>query len=237
MIYKIRFLITDETKWVAWGSCKVLEIFGYNNHTADNFVQFFESPIVTAADVPAMPGLFCPTAAPFGWKFAQPLPFSELLVAVSSTQVNYTALTNQGVDMTVVVETDCPVTTNTTVVGDLTTGVAEKQIWSEANGLSTPKKLLRVDFKNNLGAVAYPFVSPRDTNLLTASDVMSLKAVANGATSSFFFGRDGYTPVKLSVAGTSYIKGATVIASAAGSVNGGTLVGTTSFNIRGIYDV
>jgi len=235
MISRIKMVIADETKWVAWGPCRVLQIFGYNNHTADNYIQFFASPIVTNGDVPAAAALFAPAVAPFSWNFTEPLWLPELLVGISSSEVNYTALTNTGVDMTMLVESDFLVTSNTTVVGDLTTGVLEKQIWSEANGASTPKKLLRLDFKNNLGATAYPFISPRDTNLLTSSDLMPLGPVADSVTESFFF--NGLSPSKLSVAGTSYVKGLTVIASAAGSVNGGALVGTNSFNIRGIYDI
>ena len=237
MILKIKLVITDETKWVAWGACRVLEVFGYNNHTADNYIQFFESPIVANGDVPAVAGLFAPTAAPFGWKFADPIPLSELLIAISSTEVNYTALTNQGLDMTAIVETDCPVTANTTLVGDLTTGVAEKQIWSEANGATTPKKLLRVDFKNNLGAVAYPYVSHLDTNFAKTSALRPLTVVADGATKSYFFGRNGYTPFSDKVTPGNYVKGCTIVASASGDINTTTLVGTNSFNIRGIYDI
>jgi len=237
MIQKIKMVITDETKWVAWGPCRVLQVFGYNNAAADVYLQFFQSPIVTAGDVPAVASLFCPTAAPLSWNFTEPISLSELLVATSTTEVNYTATADAGVDVTILVDTECAVTSNTTLVGDLTTGVLEKQIWSEASGLSTPKRLLRVDFKNNLGAVAYPYVSHLDTNFIKTSVLTPLAAVADGTTKSYFFGRHGKHTKGNKLTGNTYAYGCTIVASASGDINTTTLVGTNSFNIRGIYDI
>ena len=97
---RIKLLITDEAKWVAYGPCRVVQVFGNNNHTADNYIQFHEKPLagLAAADVPAVASLYAPANAPFDFKFSDPIFLSELTIAVSSTNVNYTALTNQGVD-------------------------------------------------------------------------------------------------------------------------------------------
>ena len=193
---RFKLLISDEAKWVAYGPCRVVQVFGNNNHTADNYIQFHEKPLagLAAADVPAVASLYAPASAPFDFKFSDPIFLSELTIAVSSTNVNYTALTNQGVDATVIVETDFPVASTTTVVGDLTTSVDHLQVWANSAG---PKRLLRVDIKNNAASTQYGFVYPNDdvadNEAATNYSSGPLKVLAT-ETKSFFFGSQGLTP-------------------------------------------
>lgn len=231
---KVKFLITDEAKWVAYGPCRVVQVFGNNNHTVDNYIQFHEKPLAGLAngDVPAAASIFAPASAPFDWKPNGTLTFSELTIAISSTNVNYTALTNTGVDATVVVETDFPVGDDTTVIGDLTTSVDHLQVWTQATG---PKRLLRVDIKNNAGATMYGFVYANDAvgenEAATNYSSGPLKVLA-GETKSFFFGRDGLSPQAL-VGGVLH-QGCTV---EVGSSNFRNFQLSTDYNIRAIYDV
>lgn len=231
---KVKFLITDEAKWVAYGPCRVVQVFGNNNHTADSFIQFHEKPLAGLAngDVPAVASLYAPASAPFDWKPNGTINLSELTIAISSTNVNYTALTNTGVDATVIVETDFPVGDDTTVVGDLTTGVDHLQVWANADG---PKRLLRVDIKNNAGATVYGFAYANDDvgDNEAASNYSSgpLKVLAS-ETKSFFFGRQGLTPQAL--VGGVLRKGCTI---EVGDSNFRNFQASTDYNIRAIYDI
>lgn len=229
---KIKLLITDEAKWVAYGPCRVLQVFGNNNHTSDNYIQFHEKPLggLAAADVPAVASIFAPASAPFDWKPTAEISLSELTIAVSSTNVNYTALTNQGVDATVIVETDFPVASTTTLVGDLTTGVDSRQVWANADG---PKRLLRVDIKNNAATTQYGFVYGNDSGNEGLSNYSSgpLKVLAS-ATTSFFFGRQGLTPQPLAAGVVG--KGCTIEVGDSNFIN---LRLSTDYNIRAVYDV
>lgn len=231
---RIKLLITDEAKWVAYGPCRVVQVFGNNNHTADNYIQFHEKPLagLAAADVPAYASIFAPASAPFDWKPVDPLFLSELTIAVSSTNVNYTALTNQGVDATVIVETDFAVTSNTTVVGDLTTSVDHLQVWADADG---PKRLLRVDIKNNAASTQYGFVYPNDAvgdNEAASNYSSGPLKVLTTATKSFFFGRQGLTPQGLTAGVVR--KGCTI---EVGDSNFTNFQASTDYNIRAIYDI
>ncbi len=231
---KVKLLITDETKWVAYGPCRVVQFFGNNNTGADVYLQYHEKPLVTAGDVPAVASNYCPSMAPFDFKFADPISLSELTLAVSSTNVNYTALTNAGVDATVIVETDFPVGSNTTLVGDLSTGVNSRAIWSEASGASAKKRLLRVDVKNNAAVTIQYFVSALDSTAPVNSTMAGPFEVVAGATGSRYFGRDGYRPLEI-VDGVSKF-GCTVYFSDDQTPPYG-FPGSTDINVRGIYDI
>lgn len=231
---RIKFLITDEAKWVAYGPCRVVQVFGNNNHTVDNFIQLHEKPLAGLAnnDVPAYASLYAPASAPFDWKPVDPLFLSELTIGISSTNTHYTALTNTGIDGTVIVETDFPVASTTTVVGDLTTGVDHLQVWANADG---PKRLLRVDIKNNAAGTMYGFVYPNDAvgdnEAATNYSSGPLKVLAS-ATTSFFFGRQGLTPQGLTAGVVR--KGCTI---EVGDANFRNFQVSADYNIRAIYDI
>lgn len=233
---KIKLLITDEAKWVAYGPCRVVQVFGNNNHTSDNYIQFHEKPLagLAASDVPAVASIFAPASAPFDWKPVDPICLSELTIAVSSTNVNYTALTNTGVDATVIVETDFPVTTTMTVVGDLTTSVASLQVWSEATGATTKYRLLRVDVVNGSGSEINSVVTAKDTETQYRYPATPLLNVPANSTRSFFFGRDGIHPFELSTAGAE-VHGCTVYYSS--GVAPFVFNATPNKSFRAIYDI
>ncbi len=228
---KVKLLITDETKWVAYGPCRVVQAFGNNNTAADVYMQFHEKPTVAANDVPAVASLFCPASAPFDFKFADPISLSELTIALSSTNDDYGALSDAGVDATVIVETDFPVSSGTTIAGDLTTGVDHLQVWSQATG---PKRLLRVDIKNNAATTQYGFVYGNDAvgeNEAQSNYSSGPLEVAASATKSFFFGREGLSPAPL-VSGVLH-QGCTI---EVGDANFRNFQLATDYNIRAVYE-
>jgi hypothetical protein len=227
----ISMVIADETKWVSYGATRVLKIWGYNNNaTDDRYIQLHTKPAATiaAGDVPAVKSLWCGANAPFYWEVNADL--SELSIAISSTEVNYTAITNTGLDLTAQVESQCLIETGHTLTGDLTTSVAEKQVWASASG---PKRLLRLDVKNNSGAVAYPFIRASDTALAADTTSDALAGIANGATKTYFFGVVGLTPYQKDASGTAH-NGCTVgwksVATYAAALQAG-----TSVNIMAVY--
>lgn len=220
----IAIVAADVTKWIAWGPGKVTHIYGFNNQIVDLFIQLFQSPTVAASDVPAIKALWAPSKAAFDWPFPDGLQFSELLVAPSSSEANYTAVgAGAGLDMTVVIETDFLVDATITVAGDLTTGVASRQIWAEASG---PKRLLRLDVKNNVGATAYAHISSLDAPSTTDNRPEPLK-VLNATTKNFWFGKAGLVP--------GLLNNGCTIKMADGATVPYTFTGTSSFNIRAIY--
>lgn len=232
---KSRFLITDEKRWLAWGPVRVKRVFGFNNNASDDrYIQFHEAPTVANNDVPAVPALYAPANAPFSWDFSEdPILLDELLVAISSTQVNYTAVTDTGLDMTVEFESPFHVTGNEAVAGDLTTGVAGLQVWSEATGASGGRRLLRVDFKNNNASARRFFISANDSISPADSSMVGPLVIAGSTTKRYGFGPGGIIPQELTSA-LAIKKGCTIYVSE-DSVAPFTFTAATDFNIRAIY--
>ncbi len=192
----IPMVLADEYKHIAYSSVRVLAVHGFNNHSADNYLQFHTKfpGALTAGDVPAIKSMWFPTGAAtvYGREtFGESgLYLPELLAAVSSAEVDYQAVTNTGLDITLQVETDSYMDTGFTIGGDLTTGVNSRQLWTIANG---PKRLLRLDIANGSGAVSYPFIQATNS-IITAIGVSTTKfipKVADGVTRSYFFGDAG----------------------------------------------
>lgn len=227
--------LADLTKRVAYGNCTVRQVYGYNNVAVDKYIQFHQKQTVAASDVPAVKGLFAPASAPFSWSFAGGLNLSELLVAVSTTQVNYTATgANTGLDMTIEVDSDCLVSSTNTIVGDLTTGVASLQVWADADGGT--KKLLRLDIVNNDSVDVFAVIQSGDAS--TTTDIQwNQKIIHGGTTYSYFFGREGKIPFR-NDAGTVR-KGCTIRIAA---LSAGVLTyplsinANTDYSIRAIYE-
>jgi len=221
---------------VAYGPCRVVQVFGNNNHTADSFIQFHEKPLAGLAngDVPAVASIFAPAEAPFDWKPNGTITLSELTIAISSTNINYTALTNTGVDATVIVETDFPVGSNTTLVGDLTSAdKSSRQIW--ASSATNTKRLLRLDVVNADAQAIYARISASDSKL-TGDTTTIPRTVNASSTKSFFFGRDGYSPFRVdNQTGTEH-KGCTVFLMNSADPSSG-LIAVPTGSIRAIYDV
>lgn len=227
---------SDITKWIAFGGCQLTHLHGTNNNGAVVYIQLFQAPTALAGDVPSFKSLLCPAGQNFffDWPPTSTI-LSELFIALSSTETSYTAVgAGAGLDMTVTFNSDFPVGTDTTLTGDLTTGVASKQVWAQASG---PKRLMRLDIKNNAGANTYPYISAVDSPAAKNSAMRNLAVIANGATKTYTFGKAGYSPfesVQTSV--TTNRQGCTVVLSASGDIGTTTLVAAASFNIRAVYD-
>lgn len=227
-------VVADLTKWVAWGPVGVKRITAYNPNIGAVYIQLFQTPTVTAADVPVIKSLLVPASSQVAFEYTSKLALSELLVALSSTEASYTAVgAGAGLDMYLIVDSDFLVTSTTTLSGDLTTGVANRAVWTTTPG---GKRLLRLDFKNNLGAVAYPYISATDAPAAKNSAQNRLNVVANGATKNYFFGKNGYLPRENTATDGTIKEGCAIVASASGDIGTTTLVATASFNIRAIYD-
>jgi len=197
------------SKWVAYGPCRVTGIFGYNQQTDDRYVLFFETPTVANNDIPTSKGLNFPskTSASYGTNaFGESLSLSELMIAISTTPQKLTAPgAGEGLELTIEVDTSYPVQSGiTTLVGDLTTGVANKTIWSSVNG---PKKLKKLEVTNNLGDDCYCCIQASDSILTTDSTAKTF-FLQDGVTNTFFFG-DGLSPYRKDADGTEH-KGCTV---------------------------
>jgi hypothetical protein len=204
MIYKVPMVIADEYVHVAYGPVRVVSVHGFNNNAADRYLQFHEKfpDALTNGDVPTFKSMWFPQGAQtvFGREtFGDGgLTFSELLAAISSTEVNYTAVTNTGLDLTIVVETEHYIHSGITIVGDLTTPDAERELWSNAAG---PKRLLRMD--SLMGSDAFPIIQARGGALDATYATRSLRKCINGEVATFLFGPGG-GQFEENVAGTIY---------------------------------
>jgi len=231
----VKLVITDETKWVSYGRCTVKKVYGANNTQTDRYIQFHSALTVATGAVPAVAALYAPAAAPFMWDFVTGIPLSELLVAISSTQIDYTAVVDSGLDMTVDVETDHIVGSNTTLIGDLTTGVDLLTLWTEAAGTTAPKRLLRLDVKNNSSVVAYAFVcaltSAANENGFIVSGPHKMGV---GETINLSFGRHGLVPMELNP-GSVPRQGCMIECGPNPTLTDLQLA--SDYNIRAVYDV
>lgn len=219
-------------KFLAYGRCSIKEVKGFNGTGGDLYIQFHEKPVVLAGDIPKSSGLIATTAQWFDWFYNDGLDLSECSIAISSSQTSYAAPA-AGVDCTVIFETQFPAcneagTALVTVVGDLTSAVDGLGIWAEAAG---PKRLLRLDVKNNDAATRYIVIQSSDAELLTDSTVPGPFAVATGATKTLFFG-NGLLPFRND---NGTIRKACVIRMSSSATLPFVMDTDTDFNIRAIY--
>ncbi len=235
LLNMLKTLATNElTKQIAFGSVKLTKFFGRNSTASDLYLQLHQSPVVLAGAAPVPLGVLTTVAGQwFDWDFAGGLELSELTVAVSSTEATYTAPAT-GVSATIEFESDFDWFSGLTVVGDLTTSVANRQVWSDASG---PKTLYRLDIVNSSGAATYPYISAGDSPAIKNSAMDSLAGIANGATGTYHFGKGGISPQELQQSGTTFVTadGCTVVLSASPLITTTALTGSNSFAIRAIY--
>jgi hypothetical protein len=110
-----------------------------------------------------------------------------LFVALSTTENTYTAV-GGGVTADWEGEVDqaqIQSLGSMTIVGDLTTSVGNLQVWSEASGTTTPKRLMRLEL---LGGTGYPLVTFTDTFDLSDTTAVHLPQL-NGNFITYSFGR------------------------------------------------
>lgn len=246
---QISLVSTDIVKWVAYGPCRVLAVYGFNpNAATDCYIQFHLNKIAAGSTtannvanntVPQVKALYAPANTGFSYgtnAFGEEgLDLPELLVAVSTVQASFTAAAT-ALNMTVVVESDYLVSSGTTVVGDLTTGVASLQVW--AHSTTNTKRLLRLDFANGGAAPRYPLIQARDT-LGASNRTNILKSVSASGTVNYIFGKGGGNIEEEASPGTRY-KGCIVGYAAEGSagyvVSPLAIGAATTNNIRAIYE-
>lgn len=225
-------------KWVAHGLVTVNEIHGYNNQATDLYIQLHEVPplsdgSLTASAVPAVKSLRAVTKTHFQFTFPGGLTLSQLLVAVSTTEPNYTSTGagSSALDMTLDVDTVHPVTSTTVVVGDLTTTVESLQVWAVANGT---QRLLQITAKNLEAFDVYLAMFNKDFTDVSdgQTPIRSLKVPTGGALYTFNFG-DGMLPEHL-----VGVKACTLIESAGPLAPKvlDTAAVSAGMNIRAIYD-
>lgn len=210
-------VIADETSWIAYGPIKVLRIYGMNNNASDRYIQLFDANALAgvptsggayapeASAVPAVPGLYVQASKPFYWDFPAGLELSELFLAISSTQVTYTAVTNTGLDLTIEYDTNYAVDNTMSLVGDIDTAAAQQQVWASAAG---PKRLLSLKIINSAGTDAYAYASKSDSPTTRTSTMQPIGPVLDASTSYFHFGPRG---LQLNTASNETPKGCTIV--------------------------
>jgi hypothetical protein len=221
----------DLTKWVAFGNINIQTISGYNAQGATVYIQLFQIPPlaaggITASTVPAFKSLVCPTVAAFNFNFqASGLALSECLIGLSSTEANYTAVAaSSGLDLTMQFDSDYICIGGETVVGDLTTNQQTLQVWTEANGATARKRLLRVDLNNNDAANAGVLQVYAVDSIVAASLVVSQTSFAKNTTGiAVNYGVEGLTPLQQDANKTQHF---------GCNLN---ITGSTNSNVRAIY--
>ena len=159
----IPIVAADLTKWISFGACRVRSISGFNNQSADVYIQLHEaSPRSAAAvlangTVPKFKSLLAQQSNGFLYNFpGEGQDFAELTIAMSTTDTSLTAIgAAGGLDMNVTVDGPYLVANypTLTIAGDLAgSDVNTLQVWAESAG---PKTLMRVDALNGTAVQRY----------------------------------------------------------------------------------
>lgn len=173
--------------WIAWGRTRVTQVFGMNNQGSIVYIQLFDQTPqanghMAAGSVPKIKSLQCLANAPFF--FTVDLTLEELMVALSTTEVNYTAVgAAGGLDMTVVCDTDYLCTGNEVIVGDTTTALNTKAIFAAAQ-----HRLLKLQAIEQLGANRFLAIGGATVMPPGQERILLLKANAN---TTYLFGTAG----------------------------------------------
>ena len=229
---------TDLTKHIAWGPIVVNKVWGRNDSGADLYLQLYQAPVVLASAVPDPKGvLTCPTGQWFDWFFENGLSLSELCIGVSTTALTYTAPgAGLGVTGTINFASDFDVASfpGLTIVGDLTSNVASRQVWADSAG---PKRLLALAIKNNNAGTTYPYISAADSPAAKNRAQLNLQGITTGATKFYSFGKDGYKPFEQQQSGTSILDrdGCNIVFSISGDYATTSIDATADKNIRAVY--
>jgi hypothetical protein len=152
----IAFTAADIAKWIAFGPVRVRSIHGFNNQSTDLYVQLHEISKGTVSStqvqpangtVPKFKSLHVQAGNSFKWEFEDGIVFSELVVAISTTEANLTIVgASGGVDLTLVADGDFMVDNypTLTVFGDLTSLVNGQGPWLSADGPHTLARLTAI---------------------------------------------------------------------------------------------
>jgi hypothetical protein len=241
MIENISLVANDVSKWIAFGPTQVHRIFGYNNNASVRYIHLLEVPlgeVASGVTIPTIKSLTCQASAPFDWEFeTRGLSLKELTYVPSTTELVTTfAGAGTGLDATLQIDTEHRTPASATLVGDLTTNVANLQVWSEATGAATKRKLLRLDLIDGSGVATNAVIQPTDA----ASTVVQSKGLLPlgvSETKSYFFGPNGLIPFSQTAAGAAKY-GCTVrmaLTSLGFVTNPMTFDAVTQYKIRAIH--
>jgi len=179
----IAMTVSDIQKFIAFGDIEVSRIHGWNNQGSDLYIQLHQkipdsiATPLAAGNVPVFKSLLAQANNGFVYSFNPPLCLNQLVVGISTTEVNFTAASN-GVDMTLDVQSLFLTNGGETITGDLVTGVSGRNPWTDSVA-NVAKRLLRVDYVNNDGATRFLLLS---TDAGTTNIPNYIYQVANGAT-------------------------------------------------------
>ena len=167
----------------------VLKIDGAFLGNANAFLQVHDSCTAPAAAAVPMRQEPLNAQAPFYFEFktGEIRTTEGLWVGVSSTDGTYTA---SALTMDITVETDIKPTTLTTV-GDKTTTLNHKQIWSQATGAAAVKLLYCLIITEQLGAARYIIIYCDDA---AAGKQFNVYPLAANGTVKLYFGDNGVQP-------------------------------------------
>ena len=208
---------------------KVRQIEGYHKGSSAAWLQVFDSCIAPAAG--AVPIYQLPLNATA--QFAETLQVDDVhfyegvFVGISSTEGTWTASANT---MDLIIFTDTtPLATN--AVGDKTTAVNTLQVWSQATGAASAKKLYQLIVKELLGQTQYIYIASTDS--LTSQPNFLAVLPANSVV-KYLFG-DGLRPFSKVLPSTTN-QGCTVWVSTASGVGLG-VAPTVSANAANILAI
>lgn len=206
-------------------SIGVLKLEGYKDGGTSRYLQIHDALQAPADTAVPLREKIVYGDAPFFWLFdVQTLQLvNGLYVCLSDTKE---AKTLSSDTMDVYAEIDQPVRV-VTVVGNLTTAVAQRELWNNAAG---PNRLQRLDVVNQSAENRWFFVAQ---DSVSSTPFRILGPVAAAASKSYFFGTGGTDPSQV-INGT-LTKGCTIYASDQGPADGFQAPAGNDVTIRGIY--
>ncbi len=164
---------TTTQKFLSFGPCTIRGLSGQNNKT-DSYIQLHQklpdtiaTPLATG-NVPIFKSMFCPSGFAFGfrdsWFGRNGVYFSSLVLGISSTEPAFTdAGANNGLDLTIELDTEYAPNGTEAIAGDLTTGRDDLAIWTDTHNASTGAndnyRLLTASYTNNAIADRYLLAS------------------------------------------------------------------------------
>ena len=211
----IAMVAADLNKWLSFGPCQVRSIWGFNNQATDLYIQLHEASRVSASvviangAVPKGKSLLAQQSNGFKYEFQQPIDFSELVLAISTTEVNLTAVgAAGGLDMTVNIDGPFLVSnySTLTVAGTSAATTVAQQIWAESAG---PKTLMRLDVATTSGVAKYAVGYAVDTPDSTHKQLFILPLPADGSLVKYSCG-DGFSPLEKIASDQSLKQGLTI---------------------------
>jgi hypothetical protein len=215
---------------------QVSQIEGYFKGAGNAcWLQVFDSCVAPAAGAVPDYQLLLNTTAQFQetLQVARLTLTEGLFVGISTTEGTWTASTDT---MDIVVWTDVT-PLSTTAVGDKTTSVTSLQVWSEATGAASAKRLYQMVVKELDGVASFILIYADDTpSNVDPGLVLAQYPIAANATVKIRFG-DGLIPFDQSLTNATTRQGCTVkigYTTGAANSNGVTKYGAVTAGVSGV---